>query len=345
MADISCHILYVDDDTTLVRLVEKACARRGYSLSHATNVDDALISIDAGHFDVVVLDHNLRAGTGLDLLRQLENHEVKPPVIYVTGSTDAAIAVSALKAGAVDYVAKTAGGDFLELLFSAVEQSLERAQLTAAKLCAEQEVRAARDRAELLLREVNHRVANSLSLVSALVRLQSSALSDPSAVEALAETQARISAIAGVHRRLYKSTDVGRVALGAYVQDLVEELDATMRGNDQQGHIRLVTDEVFVNPDKAVSVGVALTELITNAFKYAYPEGQVGDVRISLTLCPDERVHIAIEDDGVGWSGAGAAKGTGLGMKIVKAMATTLGCDVVYENRQLGTRITLEFQA
>src|SRR5690606_30542774 len=118
---------------------------------------------------------------------------------------ETAIAVEALKSGAADYVHKSVDEDFFVLLASAIDQAVEQSRLREAKEAAEREVREARDRAELLLAEVNHRVANSLALVASLVRLQSSSVSDPTAKDALSETEARITAIAGLHRRLYTS--------------------------------------------------------------------------------------------------------------------------------------------
>ena len=112
------------------------------------------------------------------------------------------VAVAALKTGATDFVPKTVGDDFLVLLRSALEQAVEKGRLKSEKEAADEEVRVARDRAELLLAEVNHRVANSLALVASLVRLQANSITDPVAREALGETQARIYAVAAVHKRL-----------------------------------------------------------------------------------------------------------------------------------------------
>ncbi|GAA3255599.1 hypothetical protein GCM10020258_14160 [Sphingomonas yabuuchiae] len=100
-------------------------------------------------------------------------------MVYVTGSDEGRIAVAALKAGAADYVVKTVGEDFFDLLSASFAQVLDRARLERAKAAAEAELRATNARLEAMLSEVNHRVANSLQLVSAMIGLQKGVLTDP----------------------------------------------------------------------------------------------------------------------------------------------------------------------
>jgi two-component sensor histidine kinase len=282
-------------------------------------------------------------GTGLDVLRDLAGRANPPPVVYVTSSGDTGLGVAALKAGAADYVAKDVAGDFLELIHSAIEGALERARLQAEKEAAERAVRDQRDRAEMLLREVNHRVGNSLALVAALVRMQASAVSDPAAVEALTETQARITAIANVHRRLYTSDDVRFVGVEAYLANLVEELEVAMRDAGRPHSVSVDCDTILLPTDKAVSVGVVVTELVTNAFKYAYPEGEAGGIRVLVRNDADGHVTLAVEDDGVGWRGEGKPTGTGLGSRIIRAMAANLDAKMRFDGAHRGTRVALTF--
>lgn len=200
----------------------------------------------------------------------------------------------------------------------------------------------ARERAEILLKEVNHRVANSLQLVVALVKLQSNAVKDVSAKEALAETQGRITAIALIHRKLYSSSDVATVSLDEYLGGLLEHLETVMRAEGHTATLRYDAEPVRLATDASVSLGVIVTEWITNAFKYAYPDGS-GEIRVALRCPTPETAELIVEDDGVGRSDAPQAKGTGLGTRIVNIMATDLDAKIDYANRTPGTRARLTF--
>jgi two-component sensor histidine kinase len=334
------RILYIDDDPILARLAERALGRLGYVVQHAEDVERGRALFAEGGFDAVVLDHFLRSGTGLSFLRELVDAPGAVPVVYVTGSSEAQVAVEALKAGAADYVIKSVGDDFIPLLANALGQGLENAELKRAKQKAELQIRAAKERAEVLLAEVNHRVGNSLALAAALIRLQMSSASNEAVRQALSETQARITAIAGIHRRLYTSEDVRHVDMGAYLSTLLSELDMSMKGQGHNVRLSRMLEPLHVPTDRAVSLGVIVTELVTNAFKYAYGEAG-GEVRVGFTRLDAENALLFVEDDGVGWCGEGPVQGTGLGSKIIGAMAASLGAKLAYASRTTGTRAEL----
>lgn len=201
----------------------------------------------------------------------------------------------------------------------------------------------ARDRAEVLLAEVNHRVANSLTLVASLVKLQANALSDPAAKNALDETQARILAISLVHKRLYSAGDVRFVDLDEYLASLLDHLETSMRAEGHGGtSLRHELEPLKLRTDASVSLGVVVAEWVTNAFKYAYPD-RPGEVRVHLKRLTDGRAELVVEDDGVGRNEGGPVMGTGLGTKIVQGIAGTLHAEVEYLRRQPGTSAHLIF--
>lgn len=206
-----------------------------------------------------------------------------------------------------------------------------------------QELALARERAELLLSEVNHRVANSLQLVAALVHMQSKTVTDEAAKGALEETETRIQAISQIHKSLYTSGDVTSVALDDYLGLMLENLGVAMRDVGHTARLTSRLDPVVLPTDESISLGVVATELVTNAFKYAYPAGQTGDIRVVLRKLPEGRAELVVQDDGIGLGDAPNPRGTGLGSKIIAAMAATLKTNVEYINRKPGTAARLVF--
>ena len=205
------------------------------------------------------------------------------------------------------------------------------------------ELTRARDRAEVLLAEVNHRVANSLSMVAALVKLQSNAVENEAAKKALAETQNRIFAISLVHKRLYTSGDARSVPLSEYLSGLLEHLETSMHSEGRGASLRFEIEPMQLPTDTTVNLGVVVTEWVTNAFKYAYPD-RPGEIRVKLHAIDQGKIELLVEDDGVGRSEEAAIKGTGLGTRIVTAMASTMGAEVEYRRRQPGTTARFAFK-
>ncbi len=202
----------------------------------------------------------------------------------------------------------------------------------------------ARDKAQVLLSEVNHRVANSLALVSSLVSLQAKAIGDEAAKQALAETQERIYAISLVHKRLYGSNDVRVVMLDEYLAALLDHLKTSMRTDGQGPALVYELEPVSLPTDAGINLGVVVTEWVTNAFKYAYPNG-TGEIRVALRELPDAQIELVVEDDGVGRAAGAPAKGTGLGTRIVTAMAASMKATIDYQQRQPGMAARLVFSA
>ncbi|SDB48802.1 sensor histidine kinase [Belnapia rosea] len=345
MSASSRRILYIDDEPGLRRLVQRDLERHGYRVVTAADGPIGVALAAEGGFDAICLDHYMPGQDGLDTLVELRRLPDQPPIIYVTGSDEGRIAVAALRAGAADYVIKEVGGDFLLLLRSAIESAIEREALRRAHDAAEAAVREARDRAEelanqraMLLREVNHRVSNSLQLIASLTRLQEGSVQDPAARDALAAMRNRIAAVAQVHRRLYTSDDVRSVALHDYLFGLVEEIGRSVGGRV----ITLEAEAVEVPTDRAVSLGVIVTELVTNALKYAYPAGQEGPITVRLKKREDHGL-LVVQDEGVGATAHSPAAGTGLGRRIVESLTQSVGGAVEQSAGPGGTEVSIRF--
>ena len=197
----------------------------------------------------------------------------------------------------------------------------------------------ARDRAEVLLTEVNHRVANSLAFVVALINMQRQSMADPAARAALDETRTRIQAVGEIHKHLYTSGDVTSVSLDKYMDALLTELGRTLASDGNGGSIRQEIEPVRIATSACINLGIIVTEWVTNAMKYAYG-GQPGEVRVRARRMQDQLL-MAVEDDGIGIAANAPARGTGVGSKIVATIAKSLAAEVSYISRAPGTEARL----
>jgi two-component sensor histidine kinase len=341
-------LLYIDDDEGIGRLVTRGLQRLGFQVEHAPSGEAGLVRLRQGGIDVVGLDQYMPGLDGLETLEQIQSIPNPPPVVFVTASQDSAIAVTALKAGAADYLVKDTNGDFIPLLHVAADSALKQARIRKARDEAETEVRASRDRyaalaaeREMLLREVNHRVGNSLQIIASLLHLQASSSTQADVKAALTNAMGRVAAVAQVHRRLYTSHDLKSVLLNQYLEALLEDLRRSAEGN-RMSRLTLKAEPVEIDPDRAVAIGIIVNELVMNAVKYAYPDG-AGPIHVELHTRGDD-VDLSIADDGVGLNVKVNPHSTGMGQRIVNAMASKLEATVTRDPAHPGTRIVLQFQ-
>ncbi|MCJ2121604.1 histidine kinase dimerization/phosphoacceptor domain -containing protein [Methylobacterium sp. J-077] len=176
---------------------------------------------------------------------------------------------------------------------------------------------------DLLTREIDHRVKNSLQIVSAFLQMQRRQISDAEARQAFADTSARVMSVARVHDSLYQAERVDEVDLGQTIENLCNDL-AGLAG---EGHAVDLSAEpgLMVPYRKAVALSLIATELVTNAFKYAANPAGGGRVEVSVAASGPGEVQLRVCDDGAGlpadWADAKArGKGSGLGMKLIRAM-------------------------
>ena len=348
MTSATPTLLYIDDDAALARLVDRGLTRLGFKVIHAADGQLGLDRLAQGGIDAIALDQHMPGLDGLETLERISAIPGAPPVVFVTASQDSVIAVTALKAGAADYLVKDVQGDFIPLLHVAVTSALRQAAIQKARDEAEAEVHASRDRyaalaaeREVLLREVNHRVGNSLQIIASLLHLQANSAVQDDVKAALTNAMGRVAAVAQVHRRLYTSHDLKSVLLNQYLEALLEDLRRSAEGN-KMSRLTLKAEAIEIDPDRAVAIGIIVNELVMNAVKYAYPDG-AGPIYVELRATGDG-VMLSIADDGVGLNVKVDPRSTGMGQRIVSAMASKLEADVTRDPAHSGTRIVLRFR-
>ncbi|MGU3464116.1 histidine kinase dimerization/phosphoacceptor domain -containing protein [Methylobacterium sp. C33D] len=188
---------------------------------------------------------------------------------------------------------------------------------------------------DLLTREIDHRVKNSLQIVSAFLQMQRRQIADGEARQAFADTSARVMSVARVHDSLYQADRFDEVDLGQTIESLCNDL-AGLAGD---GHAVDMSAEpgLMVPYRKAVALSLIATELVTNAFKYAANPAGVGRVEVSVSASGPGEVQLRVCDDGAGlpddWADAKArSKGSGLGMKLIRAMLDQINAKLTVAN-------------
>ncbi|WP_315763325.1 sensor histidine kinase [Sphingomonas sp. Y38-1Y] len=223
---------------------------------------------------------------------------------------------------------------FANLIGVAIERQQAEARLAASV-----------EHQELLVREASHRVKNSLALVSAMLTLQMQADDDPRVTRLLGDAQARITAIAQTHDQLWRGARVGIVAL----DDLACGLANALAEQAPLHRIDCHAEPIELSADTAIPLGLILTELVTNAIKYAYPEGEGGPIAIRIARAGDS-IETVVEDEGAGLPAdfdLKAQSRRSLGTRMIASLTRQLDGEIELGARagRSGTRAVLVFPA
>jgi two-component sensor histidine kinase len=207
---------------------------------------------------------------------------------------------------------------------------------------AEEAAKAASSEKEMLLRELQHRVKNSMSAISSIASIEARQSGSPEARAALEKLESRISALASLYDILYVSGEVEEIALGEYLRRVVDYAAESLGADAKCISISRSVEEVRIDVKRAISIGLVVNELVTDSIKYAFPSGCEGRVDISLKREGGDIV-LRIEDDGIGLpSAAAAAGGSGFGLMLVKSLASQLEAEFSSRSEG-GARFELRF--
>lgn len=208
---------------------------------------------------------------------------------------------------------------------------------------AEAKIKASLAEKEVLLKEIHHRVKNNLQVVSSLLNLQSRAIKDEAAQTALRESRARVNAMALVHETLYSARDFSNLDMSGYVGRLMRGIIHSFMGGAEVSFSSEICD-CSLSVDTAVSLGLILNELVSNALKYAFADGRRGKLKIGLAK-GTEGYLLSVEDDGPGLpADFDPLKAKSLGMQLVTTLAKQISGAVEVSSVK-GTRIVVRFPA
>jgi two-component sensor histidine kinase len=191
----------------------------------------------------------------------------------------------------------------------------------------------------VLVQEIHHRVKNNLQIIASLLSIKARKSSSPDCVEDLKDCERRVKSMASIHEQLHRQSDMTRVEFGSYIGMIAPEIVACFARGDSIA-LRLELSAVALSVDQSIPCGLILNELLTNAVKYAYPEGK-GEVAIGLSSDAGI-VRLTVSDRGVGMSASSNRDGSSLGMQIMNMLTKKLGGAIEFESNH-GTTATLSF--
>jgi PAS domain S-box-containing protein len=208
---------------------------------------------------------------------------------------------------------------------------------------AEEAVKASLAEKEVLLREIHHRVKNNMQVMISLLNLQAQAYPDAAVAALLKESQNRIRTMAIVHEKLYRSADLSHIDFSDYVESLSVHLFQFFAADPAQIRLRRETEAVPLDINNAIPCGLILNELISNALKYAFPDGREGEITVGFRRRPDARLELFVRDNGVGLpAGLDIRRAPTLGLQLVNLLTGQL--DGTLElNRERGTELRVVF--
>jgi two-component sensor histidine kinase/PAS domain-containing protein len=292
---------------------------------------DMIWSVDPDSFGLLTFNESMRdyfqKKRGFQIERGMRPEELFPTEDFVRRWRDFYRRALAEGAYSTEYNVY-ASPSVLQLSFNVLKRdgklfglSVFGKDITERKL-AEEQINKSLIEKETLLRELYHRTKNNMNVIISMLKLQSNQTGDERLKEAFSETEDRIISMSMVHEKLYEAQDLSHINLKEYIEDLARHLLANYSVSNDHLSLALRMDDVRVLIDTAISCGLIINELISNALKYAFPDGRAGRLEIRLSQDEDREITLVVSDDGVGLPPGFDVKHDGhLGFRLINSLA------------------------
>lgn len=205
----------------------------------------------------------------------------------------------------------------------------------------EKELEKSLEEKELMMKEIHHRVKNNLMIIQSLLQLQSRYIDDKNILNIFRESQSRIRSMAIIHQRLYQH-NLKTIDFGDYPRTLALDIFRSYAGDPDQIKLNVYTDDVMLDIDTAIPLGLILNELISNSLKYAFPNSREGQLTVKFNL-EDNKYKLIVNDDGIGIpEGLDYENSDSLGLKLVYSLSDQIGAEVKLDTTN-GTKFEITF--
>ena len=328
-------IVNVNDDEATLYATSRVLRKVGFTVLEARTGEEALEVIQRERPPLVVLDVNMPGISGIEVCRRIkQDPHTRSTMVLQTSATNVALSdrVGALTAGADSFLIEPVEQE--ELV--AVVRALLRLHHSETKL------RTMLDERNVLLREINHRIKNSLQLVTSILNLQSQEFTGQ-ARERFQHAVSRVMAIASVHERLYQDDDPMTVAMDEYISSLCVGLSNASILDPGRTTIAVHVERVRLPTEMAVPVALIVNELVTNSLKYAQSPDNRNVINVSLVRLPSGELRLTTSDNGRGGEGPSAAEQTGLGRRLVDTFVKQLSGQIRTEASSAGYDVEIVF--
>jgi len=330
----SIKVLVIDDEEFIRVTLRGYLEDSGFMVEEAQDGDEGVERFSSFNPDAVLVDLQMPRMGGMEVIRKLAPLAPETPIIVVSGANDIHNALEAIRLGAWDYITKPI--EDLDALGHSVQMALSRAELqrenreyratleervhqrTQELEEANERLKASLREKVVLLKEIHHRVKNNLQIVSSLLALQSGTCDDPDVAAMFEISRNRINSMALLHEELYQSNDLARIDLKAYAEKLMLRLQRIFSPDEHVQRKTDIPEPIFLELDTAIPCGLIINELVTNAFKHAFPQGSRGSITLSLKREGKGMVRLTIADDGAAFpTGIDFRETETLGMQLV----------------------------
>ena len=290
------RLLLVDDEVVILSHLEEMLEAGGYEIAgKASTARDACKKADELKPDLVIMDIVMPGESdGIDACEDIQQ-KLGIPVVLLTAYGNRSYISRAKVANPYGYILKPYQN---EQVLAAIELALEKKELDSRLEDAFRTTNAQAEDRGMQLKEIHHRIKNHLSMISSFLSIKSLEITDSDCAEALDEIKARVNTVAAIHEQLYKTDDLESIDCREYIEGLIASFDTSLVDTEAV-HIETDIEPSRCPSDKVMLIGLIISELISNALKYAFGDKTEGRIIVSL-----KKVHGAVElsvaDDGRG---------------------------------------------
>lgn len=340
----------ISRDISLLKQTEKILKQNEQTIRAIINsIPETILRIEKSTLNVVELFNTNKLGIpGFFMSDQVHTQHNIKEIISIPSVTDKIVSgifsVAETSPQKITFIWK--GTEYvISYLFSELN---EKEMLLVLKNITEEEqssrtIKKALTEKEILLKEIHHRVKNNLQVISSLLNLQQTFLEDEKALKVIKESQTRIRSMAFLHENLYRNKDFSNIDFQVYLCNLVNNLSMTYF--DETKDIKVILNNKIekMHIDQALPCGLIINELISNAFKYAFPHTKKGEIQVNAYVVEDQ-IYIAVSDNGVGFKKDFNIKQTPtLGWQLIHSLCEQLDAEM-WLNSENGVKFVFNFK-